>query len=66
MLDKLHDDHAKVPHDDHAKMPHDSGGQGGSRTPERSARADLQSAPFSHLDTCPSFDCRLWIADFRL
>jgi hypothetical protein len=47
------------------EKPHDSSGQGGSRTPERSARTDLQSASFSHLDTCPSSDWKLWIADFR-
>ena len=29
-------------------------GQGGNRTPERHRRADLQSASFGHLDTCPS------------
>ena len=28
-------------------------GQGGNRTPERHRRADLQSASFGHLDTCP-------------
>jgi hypothetical protein len=33
-------------------------GQGGSRTPERRRRADLQSASFGHLDTCPMINLR--------
>ena len=35
------------------------GGQGGNRTPERRRRADLQSASFSHLDTCPKLTATL-------
>ena len=35
----------------------ESGGRGRIRTDERTKRADLQSASFSHLDTLPSKNC---------
>ena len=46
----------------------ESGGRGRIRTDERTKRADLQSASFSHLDTLPETpyfdkDIDLWQAD---